>query len=129
MNIQNMQRFNMNVYLQVFERLHNIEPVEDYNNYEQDNEYYLYNMNVFIEHMRELASDLNNREQFDTIMIRIMNRSRGPSLLKHRVLREVLNMDEQSRSLPPTRMDIIGGKRRSKNKLRKSRKIKNNFFL
>lgn len=126
-NIQNIRGYNINLYLEIFERLHNVEPIEEYNDFEQDNEYYKYYMNVFIEHMRELLSNPNTREEFNRIMIRILNRSRGQSVLKTRVLREIMNMDEQSRSLPPSRMNIIGGSRRytkRSRKAKKSRKIK-----
>lgn len=122
LNIPNIRGYNINLYLEIFERLHNVDHIAAYDDYAQDNEYYRYYMNVFIEDMRQLHD--NTRVEFDRNMIRILNRSRGQSVLKTRVLREIMNMDEQSRSLPPPRMNIIGGKRRSKNKLRKSRKIK-----
>jgi hypothetical protein len=117
-NIEIPRAYNRDLYLQIFNRLHNGEHI---GNYQQDNEYYTYNMNVFIEDIRQLGLNLNTREEYNRIIGSIQS-SRGQSLLKTRVLREILHMDEQYRSLPPPR--INGGKRRSKNKLRKSRKIK-----
>ena len=121
-NLIDTRAYDRDLYLDVFETLHNVDDIPPYPGWPQDNQYYARHMDTFMADMQQLL--INDRALFDQIANRIQSRRRGPSVLRDRIIALIGPQN------PPQNIRAVGGKRRSRRSQRRShRKSRNNRTL
>lgn len=126
-NIIDTRPYNPDLYLDVFETLHNVDDIPPYPRWPQDNQYYGIYMERFMNDMQLLAN--GDRVLFDQILTRIISRRRGPSELRDRMI--ALNATLNRAQNPNQNLRITGGRRISRKMQRRlQKKSRNNkrFF-
>jgi hypothetical protein len=121
-NLIDTRAYDRDLYLEIFETLHNVDDIPPYPAWPQDNQYYNSHMDTFMNDMQLLL--INDRALFDQILVRIQNRRRGQSVLRDR-MRALIGLQN-----PPQNIRAVGGRRRSRKSQRRShRKSRNNRTL
>jgi len=120
-NLIDTRPYDRDLYLDIFEVLHNVDDIPPYAGWPQDNQYYVRHMGTFMDDMRQLLN--NDRPLFDQILGRIRFRRRGPSELRDRMSALVPPQN------PPQNIRVTGGRGRSRRNQRRShRKSRNNRY-
>ena len=123
-NLIDTRDYNRDLYLDIFETLHNADDIPPYPGWPQDDQYYTRHMDTFMNDMQQLVN--NDRALFTQILTHVRNRRRGPSVLRERMfaLNATLNQNQNQNQNERVTGGRVGSRKRQRRLNRKSRNNK-----